>query len=597
MDVFDNSHVVVKVIKTSGSISFAKRAFFHPLGNNVHSILSGGKNYICFMNKKKILALLVSASFLFAACGDDDSPSSPKNSQEEISSSSETDECDFDECSEKSSSSKKDDKKSSSSKKADKKSSDSKSSDSKVMSSSSSKEDAKSSSSVVKEEESSSSVAKSESSSSSVKGDEKSSDSKSSDSKVKSSSSSKDDSKSSSSVVKDEKSSSSVAKSESSSSSVNGDKKSSSSVAKIESSSSSVKVEEKSSSSAETPVSSSSEESLLNSSRAAKLTDLEKNYELKLFDQTVYLSTGSKLGLIALRIPDELWVVTYTDFADGVVSFNDGNSGKQYSETDAAKKIVGELKNGFKISFVVDKSGRVWYSLNNTMDYSEAIKASVAVQKNKVSKAEAIKNKIYECADGDTTRTFTFFDNSYIVDNYVGGNLVSWHGGHYDVQRSTLLMRPAYYNRSVYSMFTYSVGTDNTISASNGESTVTMNCNVESVEYEYENARDFVGEWQAKKDGIDWEFSIKADGTYEISGFEGSKNVEAKNGVWEIYGYHLMMRNIGCLHPNECTTSIHGQLQAGTIDRETGKISGFSFIHHDPDTPKIPTSFEAPEYE
>ena len=549
------------------------------------------------MNKKKILALLVSASFLFAACGDDDSPSSPKNSQEEISSSSETDECDFDECSEKSSSSKKDDKKSSSSKKADKKSSDSKSSDSKVKSSSSSKEDAKSSSSVVKEEESSSSVAKSESSSSSVKGDEKSSDSKSSDSKVKSSSSSKDDSKSSSSVVKDEKSSSSVAKSESSSSSVNGDKKSSSSVAKIESSSSSVKVEEKSSSSAETPVSSSSEESLLNSSRAAKLTDLEKNYELKLFDQTVYLSTGSKLGLIALRIPDELWVVTYTDFADGVVSFNDGNSGKQYSETDAAKKIVGELKNGFKISFVVDKSGRVWYSLNNTMDYSEAIKASVAVQKNKVSKAEAIKNKIYECADGDTTRTFTFFDNSYIVDNYVGGNLVSWHGGHYDVQRSTLLMRPAYYNRSVYSMFTYSVGTDNTISASNGESTVTMNCNVESVEYEYENARDFVGEWQAKKDGIDWEFSIKADGTYEISGFEGSKNVEAKNGVWEIYGYHLMMRNIGCLHPNECTTSIHGQLQAGTIDRETGKISGFSFIHHDPDTPKIPTSFEAPEYE
>ncbi len=595
--MFDNSHVVVKVIKTSGSISFAKRAFFHPLGNNVHSILSGGKNYICFMNKKKILALLVSASFLFAACGDDDSPSSPKNSQEEISSSSETDECDFDECSEKSSSSKKDDKKSSSSKKADKKSSDSKSSDSKVKSSSSSKDDSKSSSSVVKEEKSSSSVAKTDSSSSSENGDKKSSDSKSSDSKVKSSSSSKDDSKSSSSVVKDEKSSSSVAKSESSSSSVKGDKKSSSSVAKIESSSSSVKVEEKSSSSAETPVSSSSEESLLNSSRAAKLTDLEKNYELKLFDQTVYLSTGSKQGLIALRIPDELWVVTYTDFADGVVSFNDGNSGKQYSETDAAKKIVGELKNGFKISFVVDKSGRVWYSLNNTMDYSEAIKASVAVQKNKVSKAEAIKNKIYECADGDTARTFTFFDNSYIVDNYVGGNLVSWHGGHYDVQRSTLLMRPAYYNRSVYSMFTYSVGTDNTISASNGESTVTMNCNVESVEYEYENARDFVGEWHAKKDGIDWEFSIKADGTYEIFGFEGSKNVEAKNGVWEIYGYHLMMRNIGCLHPNECTTSIHGQLQAGTIDRETGKISGFSFIHHDPDTPKIPTSFEAPEYE
>ena len=257
---------------------------------------------------------------------------------------------------------------------------------------------------------------------------------------------------------------------------VKGDKKSSSSVAKIESSSSSVKVEEKSSSSAETPVSSSSEESLLNSSRAAKLTDLEKNYELKLFDQTVYLSTGSKLGLIALRIPDELWVVTYTDFADGVMTFNDGNSGKQYSETDAAKKIVGELKNGFKISFVVDKSGRVWYSLNNTMDYSEAIKASVAVQKNKVSKAEAIKNKIYECADGDMTRTFTFLENSYKVENRIGEEQVSWHDGHYDIQRSTLLLLPENPGESVNSMYAYSVRTDNSITLAEGTA---LKCDVE----------------------------------------------------------------------------------------------------------------------
>jgi len=405
------------------------------------------------MNKKKILALLISASFLFAACGDDDSPSSPKNSQEEISSSSETDECDSDECLDKSSSSKKDDKKSSSSKKNDKKSSSSKSDDKK--SSSSNAEDEESSSSAAKTDSSSSSENGDKKSSSSA-GDKKSSDSKSSDSKVKSSSSSKVNPKSSSSVVKEVKSSSSVAK--------------------IESSSSSVKVEEKSSSSAETPVSSSSEESFLNSSRAAKLTDLEKNYELKLFDQTVYLSTGSKQGLIALRIPDELWVVTYTDFADGVMTFNDGNSGKQYSEKDAAKKIVGELKNGFKISFVVDKSGRVWYSLNNTMDYSEAIKASVAVQKNKVSKAEAIKNKIYECADGDKTRIFTFLENSYKVENRVGEEQVSWHDGHYDIQRSTLLLLPENPGESVNSMYAYSVRTDNSITLAEG---TTLKCDVE----------------------------------------------------------------------------------------------------------------------
>jgi len=457
------------------------------------------------MNKKKLLAFLVSSAFLFAACSEDD-PVSPNNDKEISSSSVEDDDCDSDECDEKSSSSKTGDKKSSDSK-DDKKSSDS-------------------------------------------KDDKKSSDSK------------------------DEKSSSSSAKD---------DKKSSDS-----------KDDDKSSSSAEAPESSSSAD-VPKGARAAKLEDLEKNIELKLFDQTVYLSTGSKQGLVALRIPDEMWLVTYTNFANGEVKFADDNVGKQYAETDAVKKILEKLKSkdGFSISFIVDKDDVVKYSVNGSNEYNEAVKASVAVQKGKVSKAADIQNKIYECTDGDTTRTFTFFDNSYIVDVTAGKKLAYWIGGHYDIQRSTLLMRPAYFSQPVYSMYSYSVGTDNTIASD----AASMNCKVEAVEYEYEKASDFVGEWQAKKDGIDWEFTLKADGTYELSAFQGNKNVEAKNGVWEIYGYHMMMRNKGCLHPDKCTSSLHGQLQTGPIDKATNKISGFSFIHNDTDTPKIPTSFDAPQYE
>ena len=454
------------------------------------------------MNKKKLLAFLVSSAFLFVGCNEDD-PISPNNNETEISSSSEEDDCDSDECEVKSSSSKTEDKKSSDSKDDDKKSSDSK-------------------------------------------------DNKSSDSKSESNSSS------------------------------------------------SAKDEAKSSSSAEAPKSSSSVE-VPAGAHAAKLTDLEKNYELKIFDQTVYLSTGSKQGLIALRIPDELWVVTYTDFANGEVKFVDGNVGKQYAETDGVKKILEQLKakDGFTLSFIVDKDNVVKYAVNGSKEYSEAVKASVAVTKGKVSKAADIQNKIFECTDGDTTRTFTFFDNSYIVENAAGGKVAYWIGGHYDIQRSTLLMRPAYYNKPVYSMYAYSVGSDNSISSSNGETTTTMNCKVEASEYEYEKASDFVGEWQAKKDGIDWEFTLKADGTYELVAFEGNdvNSVESKSGSWEIYGYHLMMRNTGCQHPDKCTTSIHGQLQTGPIDKATNKISGFSFIHSDPDTPKIPTSFDAPQYE
>ena len=139
------------------------------------------------------------------------------------------------------------------------------------------------------------------------------------------------------------------------------------------------------SSSSETPESSSSEVSsssvmvIPEGARIAKLEDLQKNMELKLFDQTVYLSTGRKLGLMALRIPDELWVVTYTDFADGVVSFEAGNSGVQYRETDAANKIVEKVNKGFKISFVVSEDDRILYSVDGS-DYTEAVKASVAVQ-------------------------------------------------------------------------------------------------------------------------------------------------------------------------------------------------------------------------
>ena len=406
-----------------------------------------------------------------------------------------------------------------------------------------------------------------------------------------------DDSSSASADPSSEESSSSEKDAKSSSSKKGG--KSSSSEKSSGKSSSSAKEDSKSSSS-ESPKSSSSIV-LPEGTRAAKLTDLQKNYELKLFDQTVYLSTGSKQGVFALRIPDELWVVTYTDFAGGVVSFyidNGLETGLRYSTTDAAQKIVDKCKVGFKISFVVkegdnaDEDDIILYSVDGG-DYSEAIKASVAVPKGKVSKAEAIQKKIYECADGDSTRTFKFFDSSYIYETSVDDKVVSWHAGHYDVQRSTLLMIPLYYAGEIRTLFTYSVDSSNTITAYNGES---MDCTVEDVEYDYEDAKDFAGEWVATKDGIYWTFTLKADGTSKLEAFEGSKRVELKSGTWDVYGYYMMIHNNTFLHTGS-TTSMYGQVQTGTRDPETGKISGFSFIHNDPDTPHIPTSFDAPEYD
>jgi hypothetical protein len=250
-------------------------------------------------------------------------------------------------------------------------------------------------------------------------------------------------------------------------------------------SSSSLRAEDDSSSSGKDDAkSSSSVEVVPEGARIAKLEDLLKNMELKLFDQTVYLSTGSKQGVLALRIPDELWVVTYTDFAGGVVSIEKGNSGVQYSETDAAKKIVEKVKEGFKMSFVVketdnaDEDDTILYSVDGG-DYSEAVKASVAVSKGKVSKAEVIQNKIYECTYGDSTRIFKFLDSSYAYETSVDNNVVNKHEGHYDIQRSTLLMLPLREEDASLSMFIYSVGTDSTITSQAGES---MDCTVKDVE-------------------------------------------------------------------------------------------------------------------
>ena len=395
---------------------------------------------------KKLLALFVSSAFLFAACGDDDSPSSPEN-QEEISSSSE-DSCESDECDVKSSSSKKADSKSSSSKANDKKPSDSK--------------DSKSSSSVAKDEpKSSSSKGKSESSSSKGKPE-------SSSSKDKPESSSSIDKPESSSSKDNPESSSSKGKLESSSSKE--EPKSSSSKGKPESSSS--KNEPESSSSKNEPESSSSVDSL-NVERAATLEDLYKNMEINGFGSKIFLSIGSKLGVFSLRIPDELWIVTYSDFENGEVEFKEGSIGVLYSDTDAAKNIVGKTKEGIKISFKVEQDTVVKYAVNDS-DYTEIVNTKVSLQSGKVSKAEKIMNKTYTCTDDNTTKVFSFYDKSYFLANIAEGDTVSMEKGYYDIHRSTLLL----YNTNHASLSTYSINEDKTIDSMDGKK---MNCTVDEI--------------------------------------------------------------------------------------------------------------------
>ena len=385
--------------------------------------------------KKKLLALLVSSAFLFAACGDDDSPSSPEN-EKEISSSSE-EFCDSDECDVKSSSSKAKDKKSSSSKK-------SKSSSSKGSKSSSSvKNSGKSSSSTAKDKKSSSSEAKDEKSSSSVAKDETFS----------------------SSVANVETSSSSVANAETSSSSVAKDETSSSSVANVETSSSSVKIEPESSSSVAD----------LNEDRAATLEELEKYMKIEELNPKLLLSIGSRQGIFSLCISDELWIVTYSDFENGEVEFKEGSLGIQYTSTEAAMNIIRKTKEGIKISFKVDKNSVVKYSINGS-DYTNVVKDKNSIAPNQISKAENIMNKVYTCTDDDATKVFKFFDNTYILESIAEGKTVSQENGYYDIHRGVLLLYNTNYDVLTSSLSTYSIYKDNTIVTKDNKR---MNCTVD----------------------------------------------------------------------------------------------------------------------
>ena len=134
--------------------------------------------------------------------------------------------------------------------------------------------------------------------------------------------------------------------------------------------------------------------------------------------------------------------------------------------------------------------------MNGSDSSSDAVKASVAVQKGKVSKADAIQNKIYECTDGDSTRIFNFYKSSYTYETSVDNNVANWHAGRYDIQRNTLLMLPLHNEGWSSSMFAYSVSTNNTITIKSDES---LNCAVKDVEQDYENDADFVDEWVAAK--------------------------------------------------------------------------------------------------
>jgi len=407
------------------------------------------------------------------------------------------------------------------------------------------------------DEEKSSSSKKSDSKSSSSKANDKKSsdskDSKSSDSKDATSSSAKSSDKSSSSVAKEDKSSTSVAKAESSSS-----------VAEAKSSSSFVAPD---------------------GEHVATIEELKKNMELDLFGDKVFLSTGSKQGFFALRIPDELWVVTYVDFENGEVVFKEGAVGMEYANTDAAKRVKEKTKEGITISFKVDKEGVLKYAVNGSA-YSDVVEAKVSLQSGKVSKAETIMNKVYTCKNGDTTRTFTFFDNSYIVENIVNEKTDSWIGGHYDIQRSTLLMRPSYYDKPIYTMYSYVVGEDNTIAPSNGKS---MSCTVKDNAVTYAKKSDLVNEWQSTDNGVEWMLTIKSSGEFEVEAYENRKNIEVKTGFWEIYGNQLMMRNKSCLNPDKCSYSVRGAVSV-TSD-------GMEYKHSNSDTPKMPQKWTLPEYE
>lgn len=353
---------------------------------------------------------------------------------------------------------------------------------------------------------------------------------------------------------------------------------------------SSSSVENASSSSAEEVSSSSvSDIDVPEGGRVATLADLEKNISLgNLFGTKAYLATGAKHDVYSIWVPDTAWIGFYSEFKDGTITFGNGNGYFVGVDGDKVTEAMGEFwKKGGSISFVVNSEDKLQFSVNGG-DFQDAEVAKVAVSKNAVSNGDDLKGLKLKCKNGDDEVAYTFYEGRFLQETE-GEDGLEWAAGYYDIQRSKLLMMPAFFNTKGYvPLTTMTVDSDYNLVSLSGD---TYKCSKSSLDFESIAASKIAGEWVADGEGLDWTLTLMENGDYSVEAKKAGNTEELKSGMWDIYGDLLVLKNKSCLYPSKCVSAVKGVVSH--FDAE----SGFDFDHTDSNSPAVPKTWTVQQYE
>ena len=351
---------------------------------------------------------------------------------------------------------------------------------------------------------------------------------------------------------------------------------------------SSAKEKDESSSSVEPESSSSLNIDIPAGARVATLDDLQRNMTLKgLFDRDIYMAAGEKHGLFSLWIPDTAWIAVPSDFDDGVIKFSSGviTSIKiDYDVISKMEKLV-EKDSDHSMIFIVNEDDQLQYSLDGG-EYKDVGETTVKTKSSIISRGDSLTSKRLVCStDEDEQTTYSFYEGRYLA-KVEKGETSSWSAGYYDIHRGKLLMRPMFYDKSVYALVSATVSSDYNLEISSED----IPCKKSEFEYKSVDAEKLAGEWEITEDGLDWSLDLRADRSYELKAFKGSENKAFKQGSWDVYGNLLLMKVSGCLG-GKCTSAVMGAIS------DLDPKSGFTYEHSDPDEPLMPKTWEAPIYE
>lgn len=325
--------------------------------------------------------------------------------------------------------------------------------------------------------------------------------------------------------------------------------------------------------------------------RAATLEDLGKNMSLgEMFGTDIYLATGAKLGLFSLWVPDTAWIVTSSDFDDGVLEFNSstaaimGLSGP--SVLDSMKSLLSE---GVTINFVVSDEDSLQYSMDGGKTYKKVTNVNVKTNPAKMSKSEDLKGLRLNCKNGSQTNVYSFYEGRYYLETKSDGKVEAWSAGYYDIHRSYLLMKPSFFEGRTVALSSFFVNPDDYTLSFYGD--VENKCEKSELKFDAIAKSDLVNEWEAVDGGMEWSLEYTSKGSYTVYARKGGDTKQAKEGYWDIYGDMMFMHATGCLEGSKCTQDVKG-----VISDFDPKV-GFEFDHSDPDEPVMPTVWTLPQYE